>query len=125
MSKDPFQEREAEKYENPIPSREFILAHLEKREKPASREDLAAEMNIEGEEQLEALRRRLRAMERDGQLVFTRRQCYVLPERLDLLRGKVIGHRDGYGFLRVEGQKDDFYLSAEQMKFCMHGDIIL
>ncbi|QHM72570.1 Ribonuclease R [Mixta intestinalis] len=85
MSKDPFQEREAEKYENPIPSREFILAHLEKREKPASREELAAEMNIQGDEQLEALRRRLRAMERDGQLVFTRRQCYVLPERLDLL----------------------------------------
>lgn len=125
MSKDPFQEREAEKYENPIPSREFILAHLEKREKPASREELATEMNISGEEQLEALRRRLRAMERDGQLVFTRRQCYVLPERLDLLRGKVIGHRDGYGFLRVEGQKDDLYLSAEQMKFCMHGDVIL
>lgn len=125
MSKDPFQEREAEKYENPIPSREFILAHLDKREKPASREELAVELSINGEEQTEALRRRLRAMERDGQLVFTRRQCYALPERLDLLKGKVIGHRDGYGFLRIEGSKDDFYLSAEQMKMCMHGDIIL
>jgi ribonuclease R len=29
-------------------------------------------------------------MERDGQLVFTRRQCYALPERLDLLKGTVI-----------------------------------
>lgn len=125
MSKDPYQDREAEKYENPIPSREFILALLEKREKPTSRDDIAQELNITSEEQLEALRRRLRAMERDGQLVFTRRQCYALPERLDLLRGKVIGHRDGYGFLRVEGQKDDFYLSAEQMKFCLHGDVIL
>ena len=125
MSKDPYQDREAEKYENPIPSREFILALLEKREKPASREELAEEMNLQEEEHLEALRRRLRAMERDGQLVFTRRQCYALPERLDLLRGKVIGHRDGYGFLRAEGQKDDLYLSAEQMKFCMHGDVIL
>ncbi|MBA2816477.1 ribonuclease R [Candidatus Pantoea persica] len=125
MSKDPFQEREAEKYENPIPSREFILAHLEKREKPASRDELAQELNLTDKEHLEALRRRLRAMERDGQLVFTRRQCYVLPERLDLLRGKVIGHRDGYGFLRVEGQKDDLYLSAEQIKMCMHGDVIL
>ncbi|MEJ4045761.1 ribonuclease R [Erwinia sp. SLM-02] len=125
MSKDPFQEREAEKYENPIPSREFILAHLDKREKPASREELAVELSINGEEQIEALRRRLRAMERDGQLVFTRRQCYALPERLDLLKGKVIGHRDGFGFLRIEGSKDDLYLSAEQMKMCMHGDIIL
>ncbi len=125
MSKDPFKEREAEKYENPIPSREFILAHLDKREKPASREELADELSITGEEQTEALRRRLRAMERDGQLVFTRRQCYALPERLDLLRGKVIGHRDGFGFLRIEGSKDDLYLSAEQMKMCMHGDVIL
>jgi len=125
MSKDPFQDREAEKYDNPIPSREFILALLEKREKPANRDEIAQELKITSEDQLEALRRRLRAMERDGQLVFTRRQCYALPERLDLLRGKVIGHRDGYGFLRVEGQKDDFYLSAEQMKFCLHGDVIL
>ena len=122
MSQDPFQEREAEKYANPIPSREFILEHLTKREKPASRDELAVELHIEGEEQLEGLRRRLRAMERDGQLVFTRRQCYALPERLDLVKGTVIGHRDGYGFLRVEGRKDDLYLSSEQMKTCIHGD---
>ncbi|BDH47442.1 ribonuclease R [Salmonella enterica subsp. enterica serovar Choleraesuis] len=125
MSQDPFQEREAEKYANPIPSREYILEHLTKREKPASREELAVELNIEGEEQLEGLRRRLRAMERDGQLVFTRRQCYALPERLDLVKGTVIGHRDGYGFLRVEGRKDDLYLSSEEMKRCIHGDQVL
>jgi ribonuclease R len=126
MSQDPFLEREAEKYESPIPSREFILEHLGKRETPASREELANELNLSGEEQLEALRRRLRAMERDGQLVFTRRQCYALPERLDLLKGTVIGHRDGYGFLRLEGvKKDDVYLSAEQMKMCIHGDVVL
>ncbi|MGV3345914.1 ribonuclease R [Enterobacteriaceae bacterium LUAb1] len=125
MSHDPFQEREAEKYENPIPSRECILAHLDQRGKPASREELTKELGLSSEENQEALRRRLRAMERDGQLIFTRRKCYALPERLDLLRGKVIGHRDGYGFLRVEGRKDDLYLSAEQMKMCMHGDEIL
>ncbi|MDR3431458.1 MAG: ribonuclease R [Rouxiella aceris] len=126
MSQDPFLEREAEKYESPIPSREFILEHLGKRETPASREELGNELNLSGEEALEALRRRLRAMERDGQLVFTRRQCYALPERLDLLKGTVIGHRDGYGFLRLEGvKKDDVYLSAEQMKMCIHGDVVL
>lgn len=64
-------------------------------------------------------------MERDGQLVFTRRQCYALPERLDTVKGTVIGHRDGYGFLRVEGRKDDLYLSSEQMKTCIHGDQVL
>lgn len=125
MSQDPFLQREAEKYENPVPSREYILTYLQQRGKPARREEIAAELNIQEEEQLEGLRRRLRAMERDGQLVFTRRQCYVLPENLDLIKGKVIGHRDGFGFLRIENQKDDFYLSAEQMKLCMHGDMIL
>ncbi|TKI08560.1 ribonuclease R [Martelella alba] len=125
MSQDPFLEREAEKYEFPVPSREYILAQLAERETPVSREELARDLGITGEDQLEGFRRRLRAMERDGQLVFTRRQCYALPERLDLLRGTVIGHRDGFGFLRVEGRKDDLYLSAEQMKMAIHGDIVL
>lgn len=125
MSKDPFQDREAEKYASPIASREYILEEMKKRTAPMSREDLAQALKISGEEDLEALRRRLRAMERDGQLVFTRRQCYALPERLDLWKGKVIGHRDGYGFLRAEGQKDDLYLSQDEMKKTMHGDVIL
>lgn len=125
MSNDPFKAREAEKYASPIPSREFILTLLSKRETPANREDIAQALNLTGEEDLEALRRRLRAMERDGQLVFTRRKCYALPERLDLLKGKVIGHRDGFGFLRVEGRKEDVYLSADQMKLALHGDVVL
>ncbi|AXW85881.1 exoribonuclease R [Lonsdalea britannica] len=125
MSQDPFLEREAEKYESPIPSREYILAHLAKRDTPISREELAKDLELTSDEQQEALRRRLRAMERDGQLVFTRRKCYALPEKLDLLRGTVMGHRDGFGFLRVEGRKDDLYLSAEQMKTTIHGDVVL
>ncbi len=125
MPKDPNMQQEVEKYDNPIASREYILKHLDARQKPASREELASELDIEGDEQQEALRRRLRAMERDGQLIYTRRQRYALPERLDLIRGTVIGHRDGYGFLRIEGSKDDLYLSAGQMKMCMHGDVIL
>lgn len=125
MNKDPFLTREMEKYDDPIPSREYILDLLSKRQTPASRDELVEALELKSEDQQEALRRRLRAMERDGQLVFTRRQCYALPERLDMVKGKVIGHRDGYGFLRVEGNKDDLYLSAEQMKMAMHGDVIL
>ncbi|CUX97389.1 ribonuclease R [Candidatus Hoaglandella endobia] len=125
MSQDPFIEREAEKYTLPVPSREFILNHLAKRENPVSRKELAQELDISGEDQLEGLRRRLRAMERDGQLIYTSRQCYVLPKMRDLLRGTVIGHRDGFGFLRIEGSKNDYYLSIEQMNLAIHGDIVL
>lgn len=116
---------ETEKYANPIAGREVILELLAKHNKPISREELQQALHISAEEQQEALRRRLRAMERDGQLVFTRRQCYVLPEKLDLVKGTVIGHRDGYGFLRQEGSKNDLFLPIEQMRNCMHGDVVL
>ncbi|MGP1923568.1 MAG: ribonuclease R [Arsenophonus sp. NEOnobi-MAG3] len=125
MAKDPYKEREAEKYHLPIASREYILQILAKFTTPVSREKIARILKLTKQEELEALRRRLRAMEHDEQLVFTRRQCYALPERLDLLKGTVIGHRDGFGFLRIEGQKDDFYLSLEEMKKALHGDIVL
>ena len=71
-TKDPYAQREAEKYENPIPSRELILQLIEHAGKPLSRVDIAEAFSLENEDDLEALRRRLRAMERDGQLLFNR-----------------------------------------------------
>lgn len=122
---DPFLQREAEKYENPIPSREFILEHIKARQTPVSRDDLFAELALEGEEQAEALRRRLRAMERDGQLVFTRNQCYALPDKLNLVKGHVIGHREGFGFVRPDDGGGDLFLAQREMDALMHGDYVL
>ncbi|MCX8587623.1 MULTISPECIES: ribonuclease R [unclassified Gilliamella] len=125
MINDPFYEREAQKYDSPIASRELILDYLTKEAKPANLEKIAQAVSIKTEEQKEALHRRLRAMERDGQVVFTRRKCYALPEKLDMVKGKVIAHRDGFGFLRVEGNPEDYFLSPEQMKKVLQGDVIL
>lgn len=125
MAKDPFYAREAEKYESPIASREYISNYLEKLAKPANLENIAEAMALSSKEQKKALHRRLRAMERDGQVIYTRRKCYVLPDKLQMIKGNVIAHRDGYGFLRVEGQPEDYYLSPEQMKNVLHGDIVL
>ncbi|WP_116475050.1 ribonuclease R [Zobellella maritima] len=124
-NQDPFLQREADKYENPIPSREFILEHLKGRNSPANRDELFAELELDGEEQAEALRRRLRAMERDGQLVFTRNKCYALPDKLNLIKGYVIGHREGFGFLRQEDGGDDLFLAQREMDALMHGDYVL
>ena len=126
-SNDPFLVREAEKYENPIPSREHLLEVIKAFTAPVGRDQLFERLGLRTEEEYEGLRRRLRAMERDGQLIFTRRQCYALPESLDLVKGTVIGHRDGFGFLRPEGKgnKEDWLLPHHQMKCVMHGDLIL
>ncbi|VFP87137.1 ribonuclease R [Candidatus Erwinia haradaeae] len=125
MLYDLFKEREAQKYDNPIPSRESILYHIKKYNNPIHRDELAKELLIHEKDRLEALRRRLRAMERDGQLGFTRQKGYSVLKKINLLQGKVIGHRDGFGFLRVSANKDDLYLSMAQMKMCLHGDIVL
>ncbi|KLV00363.1 exoribonuclease R [Photobacterium aquae] len=125
---DPFRDREASNYENPVPSREMLLEVIRGFDTPVSRDQLFEMLNLEGDDQYEGLRRRLRAMERDGQLIFTRRQCYALPERLDLIKGHVIGHRDGFGFLRPEGshaKEDDLLLPHHQMRGVIHGDYIL
>ena len=96
--KDPFAEREAGKYATPIPSREFILSVLADSSQLMNREELAYGFGLSREEDIEALRRRLRAMERDGQLMVNRRGAYCLVDKMDLLRCRVQGHRDGYGF---------------------------
>ncbi|GAB2637883.1 ribonuclease R [Vibrio panuliri] len=128
IQNDPFADRESENYENPIPSREFILEFLQQAGVPLNRNDLFEALQLEGEEQYEGLRRRLRAMERDGQLVFTRRQCYALPEKLEMVKGYVIGHKDGHGWVRPEGsmkKEDDIVLPHHQMKNIIHGDFVL
>ncbi len=122
---DPFADREAEKYDNPIPSREFILELIRQRKTPLSYDALLEELKLEGEEHAEALRRRLRAMERDGQLVFTRAKTYALPDRLNLVKGYVSGHKDGFGFLRPEGGGQDLFMGPREMASLMHGDYVL
>ena len=122
QSLDPEAAREAEKYDNPIPSRELILAHLAERGSPASREQLVEEFGLDTEDQLEALRRRLRAMERDGQLIYTRRGTYAPVDKLDLICGRISGHRDGFGFLVPDDGSDDLFLSPAQMRLVFDGD---
>ncbi|EEF16051.1 ribonuclease R [Actinobacillus minor 202] len=121
---DPNYQAELEKYENPVPSREFILKTIREYDAPMSREELLEAFHIYDEERTEGVRRRLRAMENDGQLVFTKGKRYALPEKMDLIKGMVIGHRDGYGFLQVEGD-DDWFIPNTQMSRVMHGDFVL
>ncbi|MGB1302031.1 MAG: ribonuclease R family protein, partial [Pseudoalteromonas tetraodonis] len=124
-NQDPNLSREQEKYENPVPSREFILTHLQERSKPASYAQLCEELAVNDEERQIAFKRRLRAMERDGQLYFNKFKCYALIDEAGLTKGKVVGHRDGFGFLEVEGESKDWFIAKHQMNMVLHGDIVL
>jgi len=122
---DPHAAREADKYENPIPSREFLISHLDQRNGPATHPELTQELHLEDPDSIEALRRRLIAMSRDGQLVCNRRGQYLPVSRVNLIKGTVIGHRDGFGFVKPDGESKDLYLSARQMQSVFDGDRVL
>lgn len=122
---DPHAQREASRYDNPIPSREAILELLAGAEKPLKRSDIADALGLQGEAALDALRKRLRAMERDGQVMVDRKGAYGQVDRLELLHCRVQGHRDGYGFAIPLGEGDDVYLSSRQMNFVFDGDEVL
>ncbi len=122
---DPFAEREAEKYPNPVPSREFILAVLNQSDRPMTHPELCAHLKVTGEDQVEAVRRRLIAMARDGQLISNRRDAFMPVEKVDLLRGRVQGHKDGYGFVIRGDGGEDIYLHNRQMRKVFDGDEVL
>lgn len=122
---DPHQEREAQTYDNPIPSREYIMLLLEQHQGPMTFRRISNALELDDDDRLEGLRRRLRAMERDGQLHFNRRGGYGLLSQMNLVRGRIIGHPDGFGFLVPDEGKGDIFLSATEMRACFHGDRVV
>ncbi|MGH8401610.1 MAG: ribonuclease R, partial [Gammaproteobacteria bacterium] len=121
-NRDPYAEREAQKYARPIQSREAILDWLEQADRPLLFDQLAHGLGLRDTVDIEALSRRLGAMLRDGQLVQNRRGEYCLVKRLALIAGSVIGHRDGFGFLKADEGGDDIFLPPRQMRSLIHGD---
>lgn len=122
---DPFYKRESEKYADPIPSRELIMEQLAEFGRPISRNQLNEQLGIEEESKQEAIGFRLRAMLRDGQLMQDRRGRYCLLERINLRRGTIQAHPDGFGFFIPDDGGPDMVLSAKEMRTVMHGDIVL
>lgn len=122
---DPHAKREAAKYENPIVSREFILDFLETSGVPRKLDEIAGHFKLNSEMDKTALHRRLRAMERDGQILFNRRRQYCLASKMDLITGRVIGHPNGFGFLVPDKGGDDLFLSSREMQSLMHSDKVV
>ncbi len=127
---DPHAKREAEKYQKPVASRELLLSIIEKNSPPPSFASLVKILKYTEDYQLVGLKRRLRAMENSGQIIFNKFKQYALPEKNSLVTGKVIGHRDGFGFFSPDDASisdkkgKDFYISSHEMQRVFHGDIV-
>jgi ribonuclease R len=126
VGNDPFGTREQAKYEQPIASREFITSVLLAEKGPMDLEALAEKLGLsDNPDSAEALRRRVGAMLRDGQLIQNRRRGLVPVDTEALVAGRISAHPDGFGFVNTEDGDKDVYLSGEQMRQVLHGDRVV
>ncbi|MEW5889630.1 MAG: ribonuclease R [Pseudomonadota bacterium] len=118
---DPKFEEEAAKYEHPLPSREYILQTLTDKGVPMTFEQIVNALDVKPFE-FDAFERRLGAMEREGQVLRNRRGAYLIPDKADLIHGRVVGHPDGFGFLVPDDGSPDLFLGPKEMDKVLHGD---
>lgn len=123
VKKSAYTASDKQKYTNPIPNRDFILGIISQHTHPLSRQHIAEKLELSSDDDLEALRRRLRAMERDGQVYYERQGFRVMLEK-DLISGRVIGHREGFGFMSRDGEGGDLRISKQNMLTLFDGDRI-
>ncbi|NGM88088.1 ribonuclease R [Parapusillimonas sp. SGNA-6] len=107
-----------------VPTREVILQRLRSAESPLTPEALAKVLGASVPLSV-GFERRLRAMERDGQLLSNAHGELLLNNRSDFIAGRVQGHRDGFGFLLRDDGGPDLFLSPREMLKVLHGDRVL
>lgn len=121
---DPYYSREMEKYGHALPSREFILSVLEAQGALLSLAEIVRIFGLRGAD-VASLNHRLQAMVRQGQLAFDRKERFGISKKMDLWRGQIIAHAEGYGFFRPDDGSEDGFIAPKYMQEYMHGDSVL
>jgi ribonuclease R len=97
---------------------------LAKKKKTLNREQIADALDLHSPEDVEALRRRLRAMERDGQLMFNKYKGYTLIDEDLMVSGKISIHPDGFGFVTYSATEKDLFITAGEISSVFDGDTV-
>ncbi len=115
--------KKAGTYKHPIPNQNALIDFLTDVGKPLKVEPILKAFDLKGQRMRALLVDRLQGMVRAGQILENRRGEFCLTAKLDLVTGKVSGHRDGFGFvIRDDGVAEDVYLSAREMRSLFDGD---
>ena len=98
----------------------------EKAYKPMTVQELEQSFGLEGADAFKAFLKLLNELEEEGKIYRTRNNRYGVPERMNLLRGRVQAHPKGFAFLIPdEPDHPDVYIHANDLKSAMNGDIVL
>ncbi|MFQ6006329.1 MAG: ribonuclease R family protein, partial [Woeseia sp.] len=109
-------------YKHPIPGRNELLEYLREAGQPLRFDRIRDDFGLKGLRLRVGLLEQLQKMVRAGQVIENRRGEYCLTEKLELVTGTVIGHPDGFGFVRRDDSDEDVYLSAREMRSLIDGD---
>ncbi len=117
--------RRTKKRPTDVPRRAAVLELLARKSEPLSEQALFRAFQLRTRPARDELRGRLERMCRDGQILCDRRGRFALPARMDMVRGRVTGHPDGYGFLTPEHGGADLFVPAREMRKVLHGDRVV
>jgi ribonuclease R len=95
--------------------------------KPLTLQELEELFSMQDAEDFKDLVKTLNAMEEAGLLVRTRSNRYGLPEKMNLIRGRVQGHAKGFAFIIPEdpGMGKDVYVAQSDLNGAMNRDTVL
>mgnify|MGYP000300694617 CR=1 FL=1 len=104
---------------------EIVAKALAQAGEPMSFPALSEVLGIEAKTDKQQLTSILQGLSEQGEVLKNRRGHYGLVKQMDLIRGRVLGHADGYGFLRPDEGEGDWFLPPRQMEKVFPGDSVL
>lgn len=91
--------------------------------KPLSVQELQDTMELGSSEEFKVLMKSLNELEEEGELVQTRKNRFGLPEKMNLIRGRIQMHAKGFAFLIPDDEdSDDVYIHHSDLHSAMNND---
>ncbi|MEO8071402.1 MAG: VacB/RNase II family 3'-5' exoribonuclease, partial [Acidobacteriota bacterium] len=107
---------------------EIVRLIRERIDHPATSRELLEALRVPREERA-TFKRRLKALVASGSLVEIRGQRFGLPDRMNLIVGKVSTNPRGFGFVDAEGPAAEgassIYIAGNNLNQAMHGDRVV
>lgn len=94
--------------------------------KPLTVHEIQEWLQIEQADEFKELVKVLVQLEQTGKVIRSRTNRYGVPEKMNLIRGKFIGHAKGFGFVTPEMDgMDDIFIPPHEIGGAMNGDTVL
>src|SRR5690625_957100 len=94
--------------------------------RPLSVKELEEIFNMKQADEFTLLVQTLNILEETGQLVRTRKNRFGLPEKMNLIRGKIEMHKKGFAFLIPDDEnQQDIYIHSSDLLSAMNNDRVI